>query len=267
MSYQCAEAWREIFERNGLATFDSLWDLRAGWFEAPNRDRGGWSGVSRLTLRRPDGEQVGVFLKRQEGHVRKSLLHPLQGAPTARLELDNIMFLGKSGVPTLDVALYAERRQHGRFQTMLATAELAGYQSLDQLLEQWRQDGMPPVHVRRSLARVLGIVVGRMHQLRFQHRCLYPKHLFVRLPDSPADGEDPIDIRVIDLEKGRRWLLGHSAATRDLESLHRRTSTVSYTDRLAFLHAYFETSRLRPWHRRLVRRTIGRTEKRRDQVI
>jgi hypothetical protein len=76
------ERWRTILARNGLTDFDALWDLKADWFEAPNHRRGGWSGVSRCELDRPEGGKVAVFLKRQENHKARIWSHPVHGAPT-----------------------------------------------------------------------------------------------------------------------------------------------------------------------------------------
>ena len=50
-----ADDWQRIFEFNGLRSFDDFWKLEAQWFEEPNQRRGGWSGVARCELKRPEG--------------------------------------------------------------------------------------------------------------------------------------------------------------------------------------------------------------------
>jgi hypothetical protein len=74
--------WQQLLDGNGLDSFEALWTLDAGWFEAPNKRRGGWSGVSRCDLEVPEGGSVGVFVKRQQDHVYRSPRHPLRGMLT-----------------------------------------------------------------------------------------------------------------------------------------------------------------------------------------
>ncbi len=74
--------WKKILELNELESFDSIWELDAAWFEEPNKRRGGWSGVSRISLKTEEGGSVGVFLKRQENHNTKTLAKPVNGEPT-----------------------------------------------------------------------------------------------------------------------------------------------------------------------------------------
>ncbi len=52
-----ANDWESLAAANGLDSFESVWSLDIGWFEEPNVRRGGWSGVSRLELKLPDGSR------------------------------------------------------------------------------------------------------------------------------------------------------------------------------------------------------------------
>ena len=65
----------------GEERFDRWWNTAGDWVEAPNVRRGGESGVQRLQL--PDGTLA--YVKRQVGHLYRSLRHPL-GRPTALRE-------------------------------------------------------------------------------------------------------------------------------------------------------------------------------------
>ena len=58
--------------------FDTIWQLDTDWFEPPNHRRGGWSGVVKYVLETTHGA-IDVFIKRQENHVSKTLLHPFKG--------------------------------------------------------------------------------------------------------------------------------------------------------------------------------------------
>ncbi|MBY0544184.1 MAG: hypothetical protein K2Q14_01380 [Gammaproteobacteria bacterium] len=67
------ENWQAILKANNLDNFEKLWNLKADWFEEPNKRRGGWSGVSRVELVHPEGGKAVIFLKRQENHIYKPL--------------------------------------------------------------------------------------------------------------------------------------------------------------------------------------------------
>jgi len=56
-----APGWKAIFEANGFPNFTSIWNLSAEWFESPNVRRGGWSGVNRIPLKKPDASTFNVL--------------------------------------------------------------------------------------------------------------------------------------------------------------------------------------------------------------
>jgi len=92
-----------------------------------------------------------------------------------------------------------------------------------------------------------------MHQHRFQHTCLYPKHLFVR---KNSDGS--LDARFIALEKTRRLPFRSLTVRRDLDSLQRHAKGWSRTDRLRFYLAYRNEKKLSPCSKRLLKSIIGK---------
>lgn len=228
-----AADWRDLSQQNGLDDFDVLWDLDIGWFEERNVRRGGWSGVSQAELVLPDGNSTGVFIKRQQDHTTRTLMHPLAGVLTFRREFQNLKRLHACGVPTLDVLYFAERRVDGKRRSILVTHELSGYQSLDVCLQAWQQTGWPDQAAWHRFIQHLAGVIRLMHQHRIQHNCLFPKHVFLSDIDAEAD------IRLIDLEKAKRTFCSEQAMLRDLDSFNRRTLTVTRTDRLRFLLAYY----------------------------
>lgn len=225
--------WLESFRLNGLDSFDAWWNLDIGWFEEPNQRRGGWSGVSRTTLT-TDGGTAGIFVKRQENHVFRSLLHPWRGQLTFVREYRNIRRYEKAGVPTLDVIYFATDQLAGNRRAVLVTRELEGFLPLDEYVAQ----NQPDRHVRGALATATGGVVRRLHDNHLQHNCLYPKHIFVRRRD------DGFDVRLIDLEKTKWRLWRAQAVYRDLDSLSRHAYGWSRTDKLRFLLAYTKQLKL-----------------------
>jgi len=99
-----SEQWRPILRHNNLDSFVCLWSVDAGWFEDPNERRGGWSGVSRCELELPEGGRTAVFLKRQENHTTRTLLHPF-GLATFVREMRNILMFKRARVPALEPVL------------------------------------------------------------------------------------------------------------------------------------------------------------------
>lgn len=257
------DEWRAVLEGNGLADFESLWQLEAGWFEEPNRRRGGWSGVSRCELALPGSTgKRGIFLKRQENHKTFSWRHPIHGIPTFWREFQHIMHYRDCGVPTLEPVYFAARRDGNGHRAILVTEELAGFVSLESLVAGWARDGAPSPGIRRNVIRAVADLARRMHAGRIQHNCFYPKHVFVRI-----DGEGRAEARVIDLEKSRSRPFATVCALRDLDTLSRHAEGWRRSDRLRFLLDYLGVERLSRYGRWLWRQLAARAgRKRRSQA-
>lgn len=211
---------RELLAHNGLDSFDSLWDLDPDWFEAPNHRRNGWSGVSRRLLRRPEGGECAVFIKRQQNHNFKSLSHPVCGLPTTYREYRNICRLKANEIPCPDLVLYGHRHRSGQWQAILITRALDGYRPLEDCLDTLGESDVPG---RAALLASVAATVSRMHAHFLRHSSLYAKHIFVK-PDtrSSSDGATPrFDSAVIDLEKMRFGFPVFRVAAHDLDQLYR----------------------------------------------
>ena len=233
-----ASDWEQLARNNGLDSFDAIWALDIGWFEEPNKRRGGWSGVSQAEIVLADGSRAGIFVKRQQNHITRTLAHPLAGVLTFRREFHNLNRLHACGVPTLDVLYFAERKVDGKRRSILITRALSGYQSLEDYLQSWQQTGWPDKSAwHQFIARLAG-VARLMHRNRIQHNCFFPKHIFLKDIDA-----DP-DIRLIDLEKAKHAFSVEQAMLRDLDTLNRRISGVTTTERLRFLLAYHGQQRV-----------------------
>lgn len=247
--------WREALTANGLDSFDRLWPVaESAWFELPNYARGGWSGVTRQTLRLPDGSQAGIFVKRQENHVYRSLRHFFRPAATLEREFRNCLCFRELDIPSMEPLYYAERRVDGKLRAILVTRELEGYRSLDST--EFRPLRQLPSAERTRLIANLADIIRRMHVHRFQHTCLYPKHLFVK---KNTDGS--VDVRFIDLEKTRwlpfrRWIV-----LRDFDSLRRHAEGWSRTDRLRLFLAYQQEKKLSLSSKRLLKAILGKRKR------
>ncbi len=235
-----ADDWREILQQNGLDSFDALWDLDVEWFEEPNIRRGGWSGVARIQLKSPEGKEIGIFLKRQENHMCKSLLHPIRGVLTFAREFDNIKHFQQLNVPALEPVFFGKRHIDGDYRGILLTRELEGFGSMDtEKFRPGREGILASIKARRALFERLAEMLRRLHTGKRQHSCLYFKHIFIK-PLS----QDTFDVRLIDLEKARWQPLKSRAVFRDLYSLSRHAEYWQRTDYMRFFLIYRQEKKL-----------------------
>jgi tRNA A-37 threonylcarbamoyl transferase component Bud32 len=229
--------WQQILSENNLNNFDSIWNLKTEWFEEPNIRRGGWSGVVKIDLDTPQGK-VGVFIKRQENHITKTPLHPIEGIPTFEREFKNILQLRKDNIPTLEPVYFSKRNHKGDLQAILITKELAEYIPLDSNRFLTTGDLIKDTSHKNRLIKRVAETIGLMHHHHFQHNCLYLKHIFIK-PDG-----DSWDVKIIDLEKLKKTIFKRSSVFRDLYTLSRHSIGWSTKDYVAFFQAYFQEEKL-----------------------
>ncbi len=249
-----AEGWRDILRFNQLDSFEALWDLDVDWFEAPNERRGGWSGVGRIKLRTPDGDEVTAFLKRQQNHMCRSWLHPLDGIPTFAREFGNIRHFQRAGVQTVEPIYFGQRQIDGNHQAMLITQELTGFSPMDAPQFRPGKDGLlATLPARRALFATLAGSLRRLHAHRYQHTSLYFKHVFIK----PL-AEDEFEVRLIDLEKSRWQATTRRASIHDLYTLSRHATDWPLTDYMRFFLLYRQEKRLSPASKQLWRDVVAR---------
>lgn len=218
----------KLLARHGLDSFDALWDLKLDAVDAPNTSRGGWSTVYRLDLEDDEGKRHGFYLKRQDNHLTRSIRKPF-GEPTFAREYRAIREYARDSVPALDVVMFAQRQHAGHQRAVLLTRALDEYEPLDYWFTDWEN---LPWRQKTTLIHAVAQVVRKLHKAGKVHRCLYPKHLFIKMDGAEAS------VRFIDLEKTRRAWLGRHDLIADLASLSRRSMQPSRTQRLRFLLKY-----------------------------
>jgi hypothetical protein len=228
-----SDAWRPILAHNQLTDFEALWQVEAGWFEEPNQRRGGWSGVSRLELRHPEGGTRAIFIKRQENHKIFSWRHPLTGVPTFLKEFGNIMHYRRHHVATLEPIYFAMRRTASGHRAILVTAELTGFAPLTAYAPTAAAGIALSREARRHLVESVARLARRMHASHIQHNCFYPKHVFAHIAADKG-----VETCVIDLEKSRWRPFSLLATLRDLDTLNRHAPDWRRTERLHFLKTY-----------------------------
>jgi tRNA A-37 threonylcarbamoyl transferase component Bud32 len=237
-----------VVEMPATNRFDFFWQLDAPWFEPPNYCRGGWSGVSQISLRL-DNEPIPVFIKRQDRHQTRYWKRGFQRIPTFEREYLGITQLQALGIPTLDPIFFARHKE----KAILITKALTNYQSLDKLELQELS-----FLQKNALISVVAEILAKLHSHHLQHNCLYPKHIFVR-PQG-----DSWEVRLIDLEKLRYKLFKRQAIYRDLSSLTRHLpDSWSLSHRMRFFKAYVNEAHLSPQSKKLWRSIASKTVKKR----
>ena len=237
-----APAWRTVLERNGLASFEALWAIDAPDVDEPNRRGDAYRRVARLELPDDDGVVRVVFVKRQEEWwVRDFPRHRLASAAEAR----NLRGMRADGLPVPEVVFAGRRVVAGRHVGIIVTAARPGV-PLDQALESAKD-----LANRRAIIARAARAVRAMHDRHWRHCSLYAKHILI-------DGDR---VSFIDVERSRRWPIGLRRGRRDLESLARRSTFASMTDRLHFLQSYMRTEGLTPQLRALWSRVGDRVRK------
>ena len=233
----------------GLLDIECVAKREFDWFEAPNRRRGGWSGVSRIVLNpeAPDDERTAVFLKIQQNHFYTSWRNCFRQQLTYQREFSAINSLNDmvEGLP--QILLYAEWAQGKNRGCVLITQALDGWTAFDQWLAQ-EPDNM-------DIEQVLGQLAGslrRMHRHRWAHFGLFQKHVFLR---RTMDGG--FEVRLIDFEKARKTLTRNQSILEDVSRLLRHSPNLSRELQLGFLHAYFQTASFSAAQKRLIRKMRG----------
>jgi hypothetical protein len=197
--------------------FEQWWQQQGEWVEEPNTRRGGTSGVQRIHS--SDGSLL--YAKRQVGHIYHSFLHPF-GRPTVLRERNALQCLNRLGINVPQVVYCgAERDADSNWRALLVTAELKGFIEIDR----WHADGGRERHgpvFHDQVMQAVGVMIARMNNGRWQHNCLYSKHVFIRVEGEGAAAT--FEVGTLDLEKSRRRLTRQQAARHDLRQLRRHSS-------------------------------------------
>jgi tRNA A-37 threonylcarbamoyl transferase component Bud32 len=248
--------WQDILAANQLTTFDQFWELQLQAVDEGNQGRGqnGWSVVCIHSLHSTTTPPKQVVIKRQSNYRTRTLSHPLCGIATFVKEYNFICRYKQLGVPATQAVYCATRRQNGELQAILVTEYLEDYRPLFDLLEDWPQQRSNTVGREHQLSIIHSVatLVAKLHNSGLEHRCLFPKHIFV-----PNNLEQPSCL--IDLEKTRWKPWREWRRVRDLAALTRRTTMLNNKERILFLREYLGQDKLdikgkKLWHQIAQRR-------------
>ena len=235
--------YRQLLQQHQLANFEQLWKFQGDWFEPPNRERGGWSGVNHIELADGTGKIHGFYLKRQQGHLRRSWRHPIAGEPTFIREFNILKHLNKSAVKTPTIIFFGCERN----KAILLTQALTDFVAVDEWLNKHADAS---VSQQNSLMRALADAVRKLHLAGVQHRSLYLKHLFVK--ENPQNNDlkrIDYEVAIIDFEKSRITALIIWFRFSDLITLYYRTPQLKLSNKLAFFKHYLGVSHLNSWQK------------------
>jgi hypothetical protein len=249
-----ASEWEARLDEAGLLDIEALTTREFDWFEAPNHRRGGWSGVSRITLNpeAPEREQRAVFLKIQQNHFYIAPNTYFKKRLTFEREFSAMRALKPHCEAIPELVMFATWETNGDRGCVLITESLDDWLPLGPwLLGQERE----PVPEKETLHLALGAIAAtarEINQAGWIHMCFSAKHIFVQ---KQANGQ--FKTSVVDLEKTRKRIgLGHRTV-RDCSYFLRHTPNLSEDDKVHFLKAYFETEHFTPEHAKLIRRMRG----------
>ena len=196
--------------RPSLPPVEDILGAPGKWVEPPNIRRGGESGVLRVEL-----EGLTFYKKQQVGHVYRNLLHPL-GYPTVAREAKALRAAASLGVSTPSLVYAHVRKQDGAWHAVMVTAALDGYLSLEDFYANQLDQSLGSRR-HHEILEAYGRVLARLNVGRWQHGCLYLKHVFVDF------SEPSIKVALLDLEKARQRLTAKRAARHDLRQVKRRS--------------------------------------------
>lgn len=216
--------------------FDYWWKMESPWVEEPNRRRGGISGVQRCRV-----NGANYYIKKQTDHTCRSLRHPL-GYATISRETHRLNVCYQLGISAPEIVFSQTRLQQGSIQAILVTRELAGFSSVDTWLHGETDDFVKKTTLN-ALSRKLGEILPMLHNGRWQHGCLYDKHIFFR--HNRRYGGD-IEVALIDLEKCRRRLSIGRASRHDIRQMHRHMPAMTERHWEIFNSTYRQHSYLSP---------------------
>lgn len=231
----------------GEIDFETLWEMPLAPLDKPNQKH---SGFSQVFLWK--SEAGNLIVKRQSDYFSRSLLHPLRGIPTLQREFQNLLLLERKGIAVPRPLYFGCRRKDGHTQAVLITEFANEFIPLSTLLSQWTLK-KPTCSCRKEMIAAVASAIRKLHQLRFCHRHLVPKHILLK-PDCK-----PIRVILIDLEAAERFRPFRKNRQADLASLNNRCRFVSQTDKLRFLFSYLEISKWTPSAKHFARDILRKT--------
>jgi len=240
---------RPLLQQNGLTRFSDFVGCQRGEVVHSHGSR----DVRRVELTGENGSKT-VYLKRfGPAHLKdavKDLLCLRRVRTRAVAEFEMLCAFKRAGLAVPDALACGERHVLARDRaSFLMVDSLSSHRPLDEVLTR-----LDDRRRRRRLIVAVARFVRRMHEAGCTHTDLFAKHLF-----TEEDGDGGWSISVIDLMRARQGTsVSKRRRGRDLAALlvSLRPEAISLRERLAFLLAYLDKTKLDKRDRRFFRRAV-----------
>jgi hypothetical protein len=244
-------------EEAGLLNIEEVSQREFDWFEAPNRRRGGWSGVSRIVLNpeAPESEQKAVFLKIQQNHFYIAPNTCFLKRLTFEREFAAMQAIHPHCEAIPEVVLFAKWEVNGDQGCVLITESLDDWHPLDRWLLGKHDAPAPDTDTLHRVLEAIATTAREINEAGWIHMCFSAKHLFAQ---EQADGS--FKTKVVDLEKTRKRIGLGRRTVKDCSHFMRHTPHLSEDDKTHFLKAYFQTDTFTPEQKALIARMRGAPE-------
>ncbi|MEZ4754186.1 MAG: lipopolysaccharide kinase InaA family protein [Bdellovibrionota bacterium] len=234
--------WENFLFLNNITSISEIWKLSPEIEIDKLDENSSFSLTSRLNLKDRTGQAIPMILKRQ--WLPKSAKNNIKLLPVVG-ETSNYKKLRKKGLKVLpSLAASGEIKTAKGVGAFALYKELDEYISADHLLSTWGKSPLLTRNRKRILLTALGESLRQLHEAKFVHRALSPKHIFIRFIETTDEISPKVDTRIVDLEEGRLKLFFGSAGKQDLIKLSSYTSALSSSEKLRFFLAYSGKQRL-----------------------
>lgn len=180
------------------------------------------------------------------------------GKPRIQSEWENLLWFSEQGIPTAEVVAMGLQRRRGLFlRGAMVTREIPQTRDLATLARN-NDPLLADAHMVHSLSQQAADILNNMHASGFVHNDFKWRNLLV---------DQAGKLYVIDCPLGRFWF-GPLLRYRMIKELAMLDRVAKYklraTQRLRFFLLYRQTGKLRPQDKKVLRRLLGRKERRKS---
>jgi hypothetical protein len=174
-----APEWEDALKSTGLFDIEAVTQRDFDWFEAPKKRRGGWSGVTRLTLNAEttSGEQQAIFLKIQQNHFYRAPSTGFTKQLSFAREFKALQALHAKTSCMPNLLLYAKWQKNKDLGAMIITESLDGWTPFDGWLSEMNQGPIDKAQREPQIQQALNSVATaarELHQSGWAHFGFFP---------------------------------------------------------------------------------------------
>ena len=249
-----APEWETALKDAGLLDIESVAKREFDWFEAPNKRRGGWSGVTRIVLN-PEAapqEQQAVFLKIQQNHFYRAPSTLFLKRLSFAREFEALQALAPVVNCMPNLLLFAQWKHEGNQGSLIVTEALEGLQPFDHWLREQKNTASPQTEPIQKALQSIANAAREVHNAGWAHFGFYPKHAFIRKDENGA-----YTTCLIDLEKARQPLRSTQSTVEDVSRFLRHSTKLNNEEKVEYLRGYFQTDTFTRSQKRMILKMRG----------